>query len=253
MEGLMSKDTKIVYFTIGFISDLVSNNLIKVPIPERNHPSFHYYKPELSLKVMDMFPEEEHFFFTDTDILFSGRMDFNKLTHNHPYPLAVFGPHEYPLIWEMINDEMVIYNEIKLMEYFNVPKRTVYYQFSCFYVFNRSCYEFFEEYTSMCNNQYLIKRRKYFFPFYDETPFNVCLWKRNAEHSLGYAFVNTHLFDTVKLVEENDVKDSRLGKNLDKLGNDWEYVHDSEKILFYHGFKDEESTKEVLNYLLSRR
>ena len=139
------------------------------------------------------------------------------------------------------------------MEYFNVSKRTVSYQFSCFYVFNRNCYEFFEEYASMCNNEYLMKRRKYFFPFYDETPFNVCLWKRNAEHSLGYSFVNTHLLDTVKLIEENDIKDSRLGKNLDQLGNDWEYIHDSKDVLFYHGFKEEEPTKEVLNYLLSKQ
>jgi hypothetical protein len=252
MERKITDDIKIVYFTIGFISNFTSKNLIKIPIPERNYPSFHYYKAELSLEVMDMFPEENNFIFTDTDILFSNRVDFNKLAHNHPYPLGVFGPHEYPWIWERVNGEMIIYNETKLMNYMNVPERTIMYQWSCFYVFNRSSYDFFEEYTAFCKNQYLIKRRKEFYPFHDETSFNVCLWKRNATHSLGYVFVNTHILDTVKLVEENLVQNSKLGKNLDQLGGDWEYVHDSKKVILYHGFKDEESTKEVLNYLLSR-
>jgi hypothetical protein len=253
MERKITNDIKIVYFTIGFISSFTAKNLIKVPIPERNYPTFHYYKAHLSIEVMDMFPEEQHFIFTDTDILFSPRLDFSKLKFDYAYPLAVFGPHEYPLIWERINGEIITFDETRLMKYLNVPKRTLMYQWSCFYTFNRNSYDFFEEYASLCKSEYLIKRRKDYFPFHDETPFNVCLWKRNAEHSLGYAFVNTHLLDTVKLIEETTVKDRKLGKNLDQLGSDWEYIHDSNDILFYHGFKEEEPIKEVLNYLLSRQ
>lgn len=252
MESKITDDMKIVYFTIGFVSDFTAKNLIKIPIPERNYPSFHYYKAELSLELMDMFPEENDFIFTDTDILFSRRVDFKKLLHSHPYPLATFGPHEQPYIWERIGDEMIIYDEKKLMGYLNVPYRTVNYQWSCFYVFNRSCYDFFEEYTSLCKNQYLINRRKHYYPFHDETPFNVCLWKRNATESLGFVFVNTHLLNTVKMVEENDIKDRRMGSNLDDLGADWEYIHDSNKIILYHGFKDKENTQVVLNYLLGQ-
>lgn len=253
LEDKITDDMKVVYFTIGFISQFSTKNLIKVPIPERDYPSFHYYKAELSLEVMDMFPDETDFIFSDTDILYSPRIDFKKLVHRHSYPLATFGPHEQPYIWEKFGEELVIYDEKLLMQYLNVPHRTVNYQWSCFYVFNRSCYDFFEEYTSLCKNEYLLKRRKWYYPFHDETSFNVCLWKRNATESLGYVFVNTHNINTVKMVEEAAVKQKRVGENLDDMGADWEYVHDSETVILYHGFKEAITTRETLNYLLSLR
>ena len=63
------------------------------------------------------------------------------------------------------------------MKYFNVEKRSQRYVWSCFYSFNPNCREFFEEYTAMCKNKYLMDRRKDYFPYADETPFNICLWK----------------------------------------------------------------------------
>lgn len=252
MKPHLADDIKIVYFTIGFISSFSTDNLIKIPIPKRNYPSFQYYKAELSLEVMKMFPDEQDFIFMDTDILFSRKMDFHKLIHTHSYPLGVFGPHEQPYIWEKTPDgQMYKYDEHLLMKYFNVEHKSVRYQWSCFYVFNRNCQDFFEEYTSMCKNQYLVDRRKWYYPFQDETAFNVCIWKRGGTESLGFVFVNTHDVNTVKLVEESSVTQQRLGKIIDEMGSDWEYIHDSSKVLFYHGFKEENSTNEALNYLLS--
>jgi len=253
MEPHLTDDIKVVYFTIGFVSNFQIKNLIKVPIPERKYPTFHYYKAELSLDVIRMFPEEEDFIFTDTDILFSHRMDFHKLIHTNNYPLGVFGPHDQPYIWSRDADgsNFQIYNEELLMKYFNVTNKSVRYQWSCFYSFNRQCEEFFEEYTSMCKNEYLINRRKWYYPFHDETSFNVCIWKRGGTESLGFVFVNTHDINTVKMVEESTVSDKRLGKNVDEMGSDWEYIHDSTKVLLYHGFKDEVPTRETLNYLLN--
>lgn len=251
MERNLLDTVRIVYFTIGFISNFNTKNLIKIPIPERNYPTFHYYKAELSLDIMDMFPEENNFIFTDTDILFSRRLDFNKLINNNSYPMGVFGPHEYPLIWERIDGEIVVYNEEKLKQYLNVPERTLNYQWSCFYTFNRTSYDFFEEYSSLCKNEYLIKRRKYYYPFHDETAFNVCLWKRNAKHSLGHVFVNTHLVDVVKLAEESSIKEYKPGTHLDEHGTDWQYIHDSNQVILYHGFKEEQHINETLQYLLS--
>jgi hypothetical protein len=253
IEPKISTGVKIVYFTIGFISNFSSPNVVKVPIPERDYPTFHYYKAELSLDVMDMFPNEDYFIFTDTDVLFSRRLDFNKLKRDTPYPQAVFGPHEQPYIWERINDQQYTYDERLLMRYFNVPDRTLNYQWSCFYTFHRNSYEFFEEYTSMCKNQYLLKRRKWYYPFHDETSFNICLWKNNATKSLGHIFVNTHNPEVVKLVEETDIKERKLGMNIDELGADWEYIHDSSQVILYHGFKDVDTSLEALNYLLGNK
>jgi hypothetical protein len=253
MEPHLTDDIKVVYFTIGFISSFESKNLIKVPIPERKYPTFHYYKAELSLDIMKMFPDEQNFIFTDTDILFSRRMDFHKLTHNHNYALGVFGPHDQPYIWTRNPDgsNFQVYDENLLMQYFNVKEKSVRYQWSCFYVFNRSCQEFFEEYTSMCKNEYLISRRNLYYPFHDETSFNVCIWKRGGKESLGFIFVNTHFPHTVRKVEESNIVDQRLGQNLDELGSDWEYIKDSSKVLLYHGIKDKPSIDETLSYLLS--
>ena len=247
----ITDDVKIVYFTIGFISNFTLKNLVKVPIPERKYPTFHYYKAELSLDVMDMFPDEDYFFFTDTDVLFSRRLDLEKLKRDTPYAQGVYGPHEYPYIWEMVNGETHIFDEKKLMQYFNVNERTTNYQWSCLYAFHRNSYSFFEEYTSMCKNEFLVKRRKWYYPFHDETSFNICVWKNNARESLGHIFVNTHNPEVVKLVEENDIKDRRLGSNLDEMGADWEYIHDSNKVMFYHGFKEEHGAQEALTYLLA--
>ena len=253
MEGKITDDVKIVYFTIGFVSDFTAKNLIKVSIPERDYPTFHYYKAELSLDVMDMFPDENYFVFTDTDVLFSRRLDFSKLKHTFNYPLGVLGPHERPFIWERDADGSNYreYDEALLMQYFNVREKTVGYQWSCFYVFNRACQDFFEEYTSMCKNPYLIARRKLYYPFHDETSFNVCVWKRAGAQTLGYVFVNTHNPDVVKMVEEDTIKDQRLGMNIDEMGADWEYVHDSSKVILYHGFKEKTTTEIALNYLLN--
>lgn len=250
-ESKITNDITILYFTVGFESDFECKNLRKHYIDYLSYPTFHYYKAELSLLAMKLLPHEENFLFTDTDVLFSKRLDFEKLKTDFSSPLGVFGPHEYPFIYEIINGNYTQYDEKKLMEYFNVRNRSMMYQWSCFYIFNRNCLDFFEEYTSICKNKYLLDRRKIYFPFHDETAFNICLWKRNVTNSLGYIFVNTHTLETVKMVEENSIHNKKLGKNLDALGGDWEYVHNSSDIIFYHGFKDKDSTEEVLNYLIS--
>ena len=247
----ITKDVKILYYTVGFKSDFESKNLCKVGIPIKpEYPRFNFYKAELSLLTMHMFPEDQYVF-TDTDVLFSNRFEFDKVTGVESYPLGSFGPHEYPFLWEATHSgERVILNELPLMQYFNVNGRSQRYLWSCFYSFNPNCKDFFEEYTSMCRNRYLLDRRKIYFPYSDETAFNVCLWKREVNKNLGFAFVNTSRYDTVKRVEENLVGlNQRLGNAIDSFGADWEYVDDSSKVLFYHGFKDDASTKVILEYL----
>ena len=246
----LREQDKILYYTIGFDSSFEADKLKKIRISYKPYPTFHYYKAELSLITLELFPKEEHFMFTDTDVLFSRRFNPAFIEHTHHYPLASFGPHEYPFIYEIIDGNQIVYNELDLMKYFGVPTRTLRYVWSCVYSFNHKCKEFFEEYTSMCKNEYLLARRKVYFPFHDETAFNVCLFKRNATESLGYAFLNTHNPHLVKAVETTVIKDTKCGMNIDSLGNDWEYIHDSEKILLYHGFKDQENINKALEHLL---
>ena len=97
LEHKITDDIKVVYFTIGFDSNIDTKNLIKVRIPINPvYPKFMYYKPELALKVLEMFPNEHDFFFTDVDILFTHRIDFKQFSHNYDYPLAIYLTHKFP-------------------------------------------------------------------------------------------------------------------------------------------------------------
>ena len=250
LENKILDDITIVYYTIGFDSDFICKNLKKIRIEYRSYPTFHFYKSELSVMTMDLFPDEQYFIFSDTDVLYSRRFEFKNFKNDEDYPLASFGPHEYPFMWYLINNERVVFDETKLMKYFGVEKRTLRYQWSCFYSFNRKSYEFFEEFQSMCQNKYLLDRRKSYFPFADETAFNVCLWKRNVQQSYGFIFLNTHSLKTVIVCEENNLKDKHFGNSVDDFGADWEYIYDSNNIVLYHGFKEFSDINETLNYLL---
>jgi hypothetical protein len=251
LSSKITDDVKIVYYTIGFESSFEFKNLHKIRIDYKpQYPTFHYYKAELSLLTMRLFPNE-YYMFSDTDILYSKRFSFDQIKSSLSYPLASFGPHEYPYLWQKRGEATIIFDEAKLMEYFNVKQRSQRYVWSCIYSFSEQSTDFFEEYTSMCNNKYLLDRRSEYYPMHDETSFNVCLWKREATKNLGFAFLNTHILDSVKKVEENDIKDQRLGTNIDSHGNDWEYIHDSQNIIGYHGFKEKESMNKTLEYLLN--
>lgn len=245
----ITDDIKLVYYTIGFDSQFEFKNLYKYRIDlKAEYPQFNYYKAELSLLTMNLFPNE-HYIFSDADILFSKRLDFEKLKNSELYPIASFGPHEYPFNWEDKNEARLIYDETALMNYFNVTARSQRYVWSCFYSFNQHCTDFFEEYTSMCKNKYLLDRRKAYLPFSDETAFNICLWKRGANKNYGFSFVNTHLLETVIQVESG-VSDTSF-YNKDFLGNNWEYVKNASDVIFYHGFKEKEHMEETVNYLIN--
>ena len=247
------EDAKIVYFTIGFNSDFEMKNLYKYYVDYNpKFDKFTYYKPDLSLKVMSLFPND-FYIYSDSDILFSSKFSVDKVLNTSlPYPLASFGPHEYPFTFDDIGESRIYYNEVLLMNYFNVPERSMRYVWACLFSFNPQCKDFFEEWSSMVNNGYLFDRRKYYFPFYDETPFNICLWKRKADKSLGYAFLNTHRADMVIKCEKTHNIQNEYGHNYDLLGVDWEHIVDSENIIFYHGFKDEMETSTAVNFLLTR-
>jgi len=251
LTNKIGDNDQIVYYTIGFKSDFSFRKLYKIQLPVNPiYPRFHYYKAELSLYTMEIFPGQDYAF-TDTDVLFSSNFEFNKVAHSNPYPLASYGPFEYPFMWEETENGKIIFDETLLMKYCNVPERSQRYVWSCFFSFNENCRDFFEEYTAFCKNKYLLDRQRVYFPYADETPFNICLWKRGATNNLGFAFVNTHRLDTVKKVEEVGVVKQYAGHNYDAFGTDWEYIHNSKDVLLYHGFKEKDSMEEAANYILN--
>lgn len=248
LQRKITNDFKIVYYTIGFDSEYTCKNLIKIKIDSKEYPSFNYYKPELCLETIKLFPEEEYFVYGDTDILYSNRFDINKLKHDFEYPLASYGPHEYPLNYYVIDNNWTIFNEVEMMKYYDVENRSMRYVFSCFFSFNKKCVDFLEEWMSICNNKFLLRQEHIYYPFKDETPFNICLWKRKATNNLGFAFVNTHQHEIVNWVEYNDITEKH-GTNIDKTYANWEYIQNSKDIIFYHGFKKNEDMQSTLDVL----
>jgi hypothetical protein len=251
-ENKITDDIKVVYYTVDFDTEFKCKNLYPTRIGKLNYPSIVYYKPELSLNTINNFPEEDFFLFIDADILFSKRLDFKKLEHNCSYPLGSFGPFEYPYKWSNYGGIEIIYDETNLMNYFNVDARSIGYQGTAFYGFNRACIDFLEEWQSICKNEYLTSKDWRYLPYNEETAFNICLWKRGATESYGYIYVNTILLNVIRSTEEsNDISNTRTQIVLDSKGNDWTYINDSSTVIFYHGFKEIENMTECLNYLLS--
>jgi len=248
IKNKINDDIRIVYYTIGFKSDFKSKNVTTHYIEnDDRYPLYNFYKIDLCLKTMELY-HDDYYFFTDVDVIFSKKVDFNKLKFNYDYPMASYGPVEFPITYRVENGETQIFNEEPLMRHCGVKNRTMRYVWSCIFAFNNSCKNFFEEVIHLFENQDLIKNHRVYFPYSDETAFNVCLWKRGVTNNLGHAFLNTHDVNALIKTEENDLVDYGFGC-LDVNGHDWQFVHDSKKILAYHGFKDPKDMRLAADYV----
>lgn len=237
----------ILYYTIGFESSLEYPNLTKVyfePIPDKIN--LNYYKPNIlkdSLKYVDTAC------FMDSDIVVSKRFS-REIFENKDldYPLSCLGPEQYPYVFWTNGETSISYDDTNLRDYFNIGNRTMGYLWSCQISYNKNCEDFIDEWLSICDNKYLLNKGKIlgdkeYFPFSDETAFNVTLWKRNINHHLGYRFLNTGKFETFEMVESSNDIQNRYFDNLYGL------VEDSNLISFYHGFKDTEELNKVLDWM----
>ena len=63
--------------------------------------------------------------------------------------------------------------------------------------------------------------------------------------------MNTHLLETVKLVEERKAKNTVFTNHLDTFGVSWQSVEDPDRVLLYHGFKEKVEMDKTVDYLLS--
>lgn len=239
--------TRIIYYTLGFKSDFQFKNLITEEYtPSQTFYKLNFIKPELCLYTMKNYPDS-HYLYMDTDFFLSKKVNLNDLKHDEIYPLASYGPVEFPCIYNYIGGD--VYTETRLMNYFGVSGRTMRYVWNCIFSFNNNCLDFIEEWESMCTNKYLLKIGEKIFPSQDETAFNICLWKRKATKNYGFGFLNTIDVKKVVFTEENKLTNFYYGENLDCNNYDWEYVHDSNTLLGYHAFKNADDMNYCSAYL----
>jgi hypothetical protein len=242
-------DFNIIYYTIGFESKLNYKNLTKRIFPiDVKKPRFEYYKPAVILDAIDTFGGNILFF--DTDIIVGDRFDVNHFIHDNDYPMLSCGNWDAPFICMIYEDNTYsdIINEEKLMKYFGVEGRTMNYVYTCMVSLNEKCRDVILEWKSMCENEFLLQDTMTFFPFKDETPMNIILWKRGISENYGRIYLNTLEFEPLKYIEENEniVGDPTINYGI--LGSDLMRCENSSNIMFYHGIKDSEELLKIINY-----
>jgi hypothetical protein len=235
------------YYTIGFESSLEFEGLCKIEIPvdeakPKGYRTFEFYKPSVLIEHLNRFGGKA--LFLDTDIIVGRRFDISKFDHDFDYPLMSTGNWSYPFAYE----GTLIRDEKPLMEYFNVKERSMKYVYSNIISFSDRCMDFLVEWKSICDNQYLLSKRRKFFPFPDETAINIVLWKRGAKNSLGAVYLNTTIFEPFAYVEENDGILGDPDINYGIMGSDLLRCENSSNIMLYHGIKDQHVLDRTIEY-----
>jgi hypothetical protein len=239
--NIQKVNTELLYYTIGFDSTIDQPNLIKKRWDiDNTKPRFEYYKPTLLLDALENY---DNVIFLDSDIIIGKRFNLSKFNHSFDYPLASYGNWEFP--WSIIyqDGEKILINEERLMNRLSIKERSMPYVYSCFMSVNRKCIDFLKDWESFCSDSYLLENRSIYYPFQDETSFNVLLWKRECTKNYGRIFLNTLYFDPLEFVEENDNFEGRVYSVPEQ------YVDNSSNVMFYHGLKNKDELEESLKYL----
>jgi hypothetical protein len=242
-------DANITYYTVGFNDPGFLNSLnLKIDyryFPKKILPNLNFLKPSILLKSLDDYKEEKNFIFLDSDITIGKRFDPYKISSSMgELPISPFGPYETPYTFRTFEDGTVQnYTPDLLMNYLNVPDRSCRYVQNCLICYNRNHSDFILEWESISLNKFLLQKYWEYFPFQDETSFNVLLWKYLSKQNLGHIFVNTHKSSTYKLVESSEIYELEIDNN------PYEYCKYSGDVMFYHGTKDREENRKIQNYI----
>ena len=246
-------EVQMIYYTIGFESSLDYPNLTKVVYQRNNNKRFfEFYKPTIMLDAIDKFGGK--FLFVDTDILIGRRFDISRLNNDLDFPLFPYGNWDYPFLCngQDQNGEYIDFsNEEPLMKYFGVNSRSMNYVYTCVFSFNDKCSDVFKEWESICDNNYLLQNVRKYFPFKDETPLNIILWKRGITQNLNRVYLNTIQAEPLIYIEEND---GIFGDayNMGIFGNSNMRCENSSDIMIYHGIKDKTELGIAINYFKSK-
>ena len=243
------EEIDLIYYTIGFESNLNYKNLTKKSIPlDLKKPRFEYYKPLVLVDSIQTFGEG-NYLFLDSDIILGKRFTTDKFRHDLDYALMPLGNWEFPFVCKYINDiPQNVCDERNLMDYFGIKERTMKYVYTCIINYNDKCLDFLKEWQSINDNQYLVEKRDVYFPFSDETSMNILLWKRGINRNHGRLYLNTLKYEPLVYIEENERVQGDPNNNYGIMGNNLLRCENSSEILFYHGIKDKLELEKVLEY-----
>jgi len=287
-------DMLLIYYTVGFDSELERPDLIKKRVElDPAKKKFEFYKPGIVLDAAKNFPGPS--IFLDSDIIVGKRFDPDKMRNDGDVPMLSIGNWDGPFSYhhrdinsafpvfkigdrvflkgyrdigwinslnyqdesfELINDQgisitekqtelepMLVFDHYHLMKYFGVEK--IYkYVLTCIISFSDKCQDILLEWKSVAENEYLLQKSHVYFPFPDETPLNVVMWKRNIDVNYGRIFFNTLYSDAAIIVETDDnIADINVQDNPNQ------FCKNSSDVMLYHGMKDQNEIDRMLNYL----
>lgn len=247
-----AKGIKMYYYTVGFQSSIEHESLVKVEIPidetkAKGYRTFEFYKPSVLIEHLNRFGGKA--LFLDTDIIVGRRFRIGRFDHEESYPLNATGNWSCPFAYEGGK----IVDERALMEYFGVSERSMDYVYSNVISFSEKCMDFLFEWKSICDNQYLLSKRKKYLPFPDETAINIVFWKRGISKSLGRVYLNTTVYDPFVYIEENDGISGDPSINYGIMGSDLLRCENSSDIMLYHGIKDPLTLDRAVEYIHSKK
>lgn len=252
MKYAKCENIPVLYYTVGFNSDLNYNNLNKIRIEiDPKKPDLTYYKPDI---LLDSLNYSDEICYMDSDILLGKRFNIDSLfDKNLDYPLCCKGPLTNVWIWYEYEDgRKLIVDETNLMNYFGITDRSSEYIWASMITINKKCIDFLEEWSSIINNTYLLKYKNHYFPFREETAFNITFWKRKCNKVLDLIFFNTIEFESFLKVETNDLFNQKIENYTNFKTIDYkiyETCYGSNMVQFYHGFKPGEEINKVLEWM----
>ena len=253
MKYAKCENIPVLYYTIGFDSDLDYPNLKKIKWEsDPKKIDLTYYKPEI---LLDTLKYSNEVCYMDSDIVLGKRFNIDSLFNNNlDYPVCCRGPLEFVWAWHSRGDGNFVVDEWNLMNYYGVKERSSTYLWASMMTFTEKCRDFLEEWSSILNNPYLLKDAKHYFPFREETAFNVTFWKRGCNRILDLVFFNTVKFESFLKVETEDDFNQEIrnytGFATIDLGI-YETCDNSSIVQFYHGLKPGEDLNKVIDWMKS--
>lgn len=245
----------VLYYTVGFESTLDYPNLTKVRWEidsKKINLNFNYYKPEI---ILDSLNYADEICYMDSDVVLSKRFDINSLFNSDlDYPLCSKGPLEFVWYWYDDGNGPITIDEKNLMNYYGVKERSNIYLWTSMMTYTEKCMDFLEEWSSINNNPFLLKNHRHYFPFHDETAFNVTYWKRSCDQYLDLIFFNTIEFESFLKIENEDEisQEFMIYDEYVCLDNRiYETCKNSSTVQFYHGLKLGDNLDKVLDWMKS--
>ena len=162
---------------------------------------------------------------------------FDFFDQSSTYPYFTQGVYEYLNFYERggtPRDEestnTVEYNLCQLLNTDQKNRNT--YRQTGYFVSNKNCISFLNEWIETCNHPEILKDPEYYAPFHEETVMNVLLWKNNFQNGLPYIYVN----GSIERVDEiyNKIKFNGEDNHVSDL---YKIPKTKETLLFFHGEK----------------